>query len=525
MTMGHKPRPRLRLWPRRWRHWSLRFRMVVATVALAAIALIVANVAGVALLRSTLIHQIDTQLEHQARASAKAKTSVPRRPSGGRHLPADSRHYRYSADGTLRYASPSSDNDQPRLGDFTALKARAGGAPFTVDGTEGDWRVKVSAVAGGQQYAVYAVSLDAIQVTEETLLLVDAAVTALVLLLIALAAASVVRIGLRPLTRMERIAAEIAGGNLSRRVGDADPHTESGRLGAALNVMLARIEGAIHARSASERRLRQFLADASHELRTPLTSIKGFAQLYRRGGAPPGPDLDDAMERVEAEVDRMHLLVNDLLLLARLDEERPVARQPVDLLAVAADAVRDAHLRAPSRSLQLATFDSDSEMFDAVTVCGDEPRIRQVVNNLLTNALQHTVDGTPVTIRVGRRPAGPDSDRCPAAVVVGADLAADQLAAAVEVIDAGPGMELVDAQHVFERFYRADASRSRRHGGTGLGLAIVAAIVQAHRGRVELRTAPGAGARFRVLLPLTEAAEPDATVSAQRSGGPTPVNS
>src|SRR3954452_20250964 len=171
MTMGHKPRPRLRLWPRRWRHWSLRFRMVVATVALAAIALIVANVAGVALLRSTLIHQIDTQLEHQARASAKAKTSVPRPPRGGRHLPAESRQYRYNADGTLRYASPSSDNDQPRLGAFTALKARAGGAPFTVDGTEGDWRVKVSAVAGGQQYAVYAVSLDAIQVTEETLLL------------------------------------------------------------------------------------------------------------------------------------------------------------------------------------------------------------------------------------------------------------------------------------------------------------------------------------------------------------------
>src|SRR5206468_804475 len=181
------------------------------------------------------------------------------------------------------------------------------------------------------------------------LALINAAVSAIVLVLIALAAGMVVRVGLRPLTRMEETAAEIAGGDLSRRVADADPHTESGRLGSALNTMLSRIEAAVADRAESERRLRQFLADAAHEIRTPLTSIQGFAELYRRGGAPPGPALDEAMGRIEADVSRMRLLVNDLLLLARLDEERPLERARVDLLAVAADAVRDAHVRVPAR--------------------------------------------------------------------------------------------------------------------------------------------------------------------------------
>ena len=174
----------------------------------------------------------------------------------------------------------------------------------------------------------------------------------------------------------------------------ADPHTESGRLGTALNVML-------DARSASERRLRRFLADASHELRTPLTSIQGFAELYRRGGAPPGPALDEAMGRIEGEVSRMRLLVNDLLLLARLDEERPLDRHPVDLLAVAADTVRDAHVRVPTRFVRLAGLDDSAETFEPVTVLGDESRIRQVVTNLVANALQHTPDDCSVVVRVG----------------------------------------------------------------------------------------------------------------------------
>ncbi|NJC71703.1 HAMP domain-containing histidine kinase [Planosporangium thailandense] len=482
--------------------------MVVTTAILAAVALVIADVAGLTLLRSGLVSRVDAQLEAQARGLSRVgqrpPPGIPRTPRPSPGFGSGSRVYLYASDGTRLYASPSSTADEPRLDNVAALEARAGDRPFTVDGTEGAWRVKVVEVpsgrdATGHEYAVHAVSLHAIDVTAQTLLLVDAAVTALVIVLIAVAAGSVVRIGLRPLTSMEKIATEIAGGDLSRRVPDADPHTESGRLGTALNTMLVRIEAALADRTASERRLRQFLADASHELRTPLTSIQGFAELYRRGGAPPGPALDEAMGRIEAEVGRMRLLVNDLLLLARLDEERPLERSPVDLLAVAADAVRDAHVRVPSRFVQLAALDDTSDTFEAVTVLGDESRIRQVVTNLLANALQHTPDSASVAVRVGRATTG-GADPAPLAVV-GADLPAGVPAAAVEVSDTGPGMNAEDARHVFERLYRADASRSRRHGGAGLGLAIVAAIVQAHGGRVELYTAPGAGARFRVLLP------------------------
>jgi two-component system OmpR family sensor kinase len=268
------------------------------------------------------------------------------------------------------------------------------------------------------------------------------------------------------------------------------------------------VEAALADRTASERRLRQFLADASHELRTPLTSIQGFAELYRRGGAPPGPALDEAMGRIEAEVSRMRLLVNDLLLLARLDEERPLDRHPVDLLAVAADAVRDAHVRVPSRFVQLAALDDNHETFEPVTVSGDEPRIRQVVNNLVANALQHTPDDCAVVVRVGSAtgPAcDPDVSTVPLpAAAVGTRPPAGRPGAIVEVADAGPGMSTGQARHVFERLYRADPGHSRRQGGAGLGLAIVAAIVRAHGGRVELYTAVGAGARFRVLLPAWE---------------------
>jgi two-component system OmpR family sensor kinase len=478
--------------------------MVVTIAALAAVALIVADFAGATLLRSYLVGRLDAQLDGQAHAVARVGQFSGQLPRGLRPGPSfgnEARTYVYTGAGTRIYTSPSSSDREPDLGGFAALKAHAGTRSYTVSGAGEGWRVRVTPVRtpGGQEYVVHALSMRDVTATEDGLLLIDAAVTALVLLLIALAAASVVRIGLRPLTRMEEIATEIAGGNLSRRVTDADPHTESGRLGTALNVMLVRIEAALADRSASERRLRQFLADASHELRTPLTSIQGFAELYRRGGAPPGPALDEAMGRIEAEVGRMRLLVNDLLLLARLDEERPLERHPVDLLAVAADAVRDAHVRVPTRFVQLAGLDDAAETFEPVTVLGDEPRIRQVVTNLVANALQHTPDDCSVVVRVGAATNGSRNGGPVAAI--GGELPPEVAAAVVEVADGGPGMSVADAQHVFERLYRADPSRARRHGGAGLGLAIVASIVQAHGGRVELYTATGAGALFRVLLP------------------------
>jgi two-component system OmpR family sensor kinase len=243
-----------------------------------------------------------------------------------------------------------------------------------------------------------------------------------------------------------------------------------------------------------------------------LTSIQGFAELYRRGGTPPGPELDEAMGRIESEVGRMRLLVNDLLLLARLDEERPLARHPVDLLGVAAETVRDAHIRVPTRFVQLTALDDASDTFEPVTVIGDADRLRQVATNLVSNALQHTGDNTRIVVRVGRPVAARNGsgsthgdavagNASPPAAYIGRDLPPDMPVAVLEVADTGPGMERADAERVFERLFRTERSRDRRHGGAGLGLAIVAAIVQAHGGRVELTTAPGAGSRFRVLLP------------------------
>lgn len=480
----------------------MRGRLVATIALLAGFALVVADVGGYLLLRSYLVGRVDAQLAGQVRELTQDGRSV--RPLQ-RPIPGNNRVYVYGAgDGTLLWAAATLDapDGEPRLGSVTSLPARAGNRAFTVPGSSGDWRVRVtrvSSVADGDAFAVNAISLREVAATERRMGLIDAGVTALVLTLMAAAAASVVRVGLRPLTRMERIAAQIAAGDLSRRVTDADPHTEPGRLGMALNTMLARIEEALAYRSACEQRLRSFLADASHELRTPLTSIQGFAELYRRGGAAPGPALDDAMGRIEAEVGRMRLLVDDLLLLARLDEERPLERDPVDLLAIAADAVRDASLRAPTRIVRLAGLDDDRDAFLPVTVLGDESRLRQVLANLVANTLQHTPTHCTVVVRVGQTAGAPAGQ--PAAAV-GAEPGAGELMGVVEVADTGPGMTREHARRAFERLYRADPSRSRAHGGAGLGLAIVSAIVQSHSGRVELYTADGEGARFRVLLPL-----------------------
>ncbi len=478
---------------RPWRHWTVRARMVLVVAALAAAGILVVDAVGLTALNNYLISRIDSQL-NLARPGL-----VPREGRTGGFRPGpDFRIYAYDAGGRLVAPAGEKPDPAPSL-DF--LKAHVAGKPFTLKTPNGDWRTRVVAVdRDGATYVFAAVSLQEVEDIRNNVLIINISVTAVVLALIAAAAATVVRVGLRPLTRMEETATGIAGGGgLSQRVTDADPHTESGRLGTALNTMLDRIEAAAEDSADSERRLRRFLADAAHELRTPLTSIQGFAELYRRGGAPPGPALDEAMGCIEAEVSRMRLLVNDLLTLARLDEERPLDQHLVDLLAVAADAVRDAHVRVPTRFVQLSGLDDDSATWEPVAVLGDEPRLRQVAANLVSNALQHTPEDSKVVVRVGRVVPGLPSD--PPTATVGAELPPDQPIAAIEVNDTGPGMAVEDAERVFERLYRAEGSRSRRHGGAGLGLAIVAAIVQAHGGRVELWTAPQAGARFRVLLP------------------------
>jgi two-component system OmpR family sensor kinase len=324
---------KLRLRP--WREWTLRSRMVLAIVALAAVGLIGANAAGVLLLRSYLIKRVDQQLGGQTLIASRGVWLPPPSTEGRRAPEFGPRSVilRYTTDGTLLGGSPTG-SVVPQLGTFAEIRDRADLGPYTVDGGEGAWRVQV-VVNDLTGYAVVGVSLAEVEQTQSTLVAINAAVSGLILVGIGLASAATARIGLRPLTRMEAAATEIAGSlestgttratgqELSRRIGDADPHTESGRLGTALNTMLVRIETTMLAREASEERLRRFLADAAHELRTPLTSIQGFAELYRRGGARSGPDLDEAMGAIEAEVGRMRLLVNDVLLLARLDEERP----------------------------------------------------------------------------------------------------------------------------------------------------------------------------------------------------------
>ena len=277
---------------------------------------------------------------------------------------------------------------------------------------------------------------------------------------------------LRPLRRIEETAAAIGAGDLSRRVEPDGGTTEIGRLGGALNAMLGQIEDAFAERSASEARLRRFISDASHELRTPVAAVSAYAELFDRGARDRPDDLERSMTGIQRETRRMGLLVSDLLLLARLDQGRPLEARPLDLTAIAGEAVDAAHAMEPTRPLAL-------EAPAAVTVTGDAERLRQVIDNLLANVRAHTPATAAATVRVRH----------------------EGTAAVLEVSDAGQGMAAGEAAHVFERFFRGDPSRSRDHGGAGLGLAIVAAIVEAHGGGVAVESAPGAGTTFRVTLP------------------------
>jgi two-component system, OmpR family, sensor kinase len=490
---------------RRWKHWTLRSRLVLVVGVLAAVALVLANAAGLVLIRGYLLDRTDDQLRAMTHPSSRASPeqtikrydtgALPRRP----RLGPDQVAYLYLPDGTLDTSGgDAADAARPPIAPLAEVTPLADARePYTVTAEDGsaDWRMIAVRNDETGATAVIGLSLSEVDQTTERLFLIDAAVSLLVLALLGVGAAFVVRLGLRPLTDMERLATDISAGNLSGRVADADPHTEPGRLGLALNSMLGRIEAEVGARTAAERRMRQFLADASHELRTPLTSIRGFAELHRRGGVSPGPALD----RIESEAGRMSVLVEDMLMLARLDQQHPLARRPVDLLAVAADTIRDAHARSPGRPVALAGLSDEDDTFEPATVLGDEHALRQVATNLVANALQHTPPGARVTVRVGLIPARPPHER---SVVSGPATAGDDRLAVLEVGDDGPGITAEHASRVFERLYRADSSRFRgKGGGSGLGLSIVAAIVHGHGGWVELDSPPGGGATFRVLLP------------------------
>jgi two-component system OmpR family sensor kinase len=479
----------------------LRVQLTLAVLVLVAVSLVLISVASITVLRGSLVGRLDDQLATLARNAASAT--------------ADGQLAQSSDQGKAdRAATPSlylvaildrsgvvtgwdttglpAGQSPPRLPAYATLRAHAG-APFTAPATGegGQWRVLVEPREDGSgRLVVAAASLEEINATIARLQRIDLAVSLAVLSVLAGVGVTVVRASLRPLVEIEQTAGAIAAGQLSRRIPDLDPRTEVGRLARTLNSMLTQIEAAFVARAASEaaarrseERMRRFITDASHELRTPLTTIRGFAELYRQAGTRDPVEPDRLMRRIEDQAASMGLLVDDLLLLARLDHQRPLERRPVDLLTLAAEAVTDARARAPDRRIQLLT-DGDSGASRPPVVLGDEPRLRQVLANLMSNALTHTPAGTAVEVLAQTRRAD------------------GGLNAVIEVTDHGPGLSGEQTDRVFERFYRADPARSRSRGGSGLGLAIVAALVAAHGGTVEVDASRARGATFRILLPL-----------------------
>lgn len=483
---------------------KLRTRLVLALVLLATLGLAAFGVATYSLYQRSLIQQLDEQLAGFARpqgvrlaaqvaAGTATPTCVTTSPDGGIPQPGggDGRGGFAPGQGADAYSALYVDGalvacEQPvtfagRPAVPTELVQVADVGYATVGSAEGSgrWRVRSQATAtierpGGRRarnagdVVVVAVPMSGLHESLRRLVRIELVAGAFLIAALALGAWLILRRGLRPLEEMAESAATITGGDLSGRVEPANTGTEVGQLGLALNTMLDGIEEAFHEREATERRLRQFLADASHELRTPLTSIQGFAELFRLGG-DHDLDLPVIMRRIEQESGRMRTLVEDLFLLAELDETRPVAADPVDLTVLAADVCTDVKATAPDRQV---TLDGPGP----AVVRGDADHLRQAIANLMGNAVRHTPAGSPIEVRT-RREGG---------------------LASVSVRDHGPGLDERAITHVFDRFWQADAARVG--SGAGLGLSIVAGIAEEHQGTVTAANAEGGGAVFTITL-------------------------
>ncbi len=457
---------------------SLRARLLVG-MAVVAVVLIGAAVLIARSTEADLVARVDDQLRS---AQVPLGRFRDRGGPGPEAAPSSLFVGVVQGDTIQTYATPNftGDDPVPAIPVERVAAVADDGVPqlFTVgsDG-DGDDQFRVLADDRRGSVVVLALPLSDVDASVARLVRVEAAVMVVVLAVLGLVTWWVLRLGVRPVKRMTETAVAIADGDLSQRVPDVVPGTEAGELGEALNTMLGRIEGAFAERGRAEGRLRQFVADASHELRTPVTTIRGYAELYRTGGLRGPGELDAALRRTEEEAVRMGSLVEDLLVLARLDQGRPLQREPVDLDVLVRDAVRDARAVDPDHLVTAVAA-------GGMVVPGDADRLRQVVTNLVGNARVHTPPGTAVQVRTSR-----EGDR-----------------AVLEVADSGPGMPADVAERAFERFYRADPARSRHQGGSGLGLAIVRATVDAHGGTVTLRSAPGAGTTVRVELPASTSA-------------------
>lgn len=473
---------------------SLRLRLLLVLVPLFVAGLVVADFVTYSSLQSYLVGRTDDQLFAAHPQVAQYLSGGPGGFDGGRsqvNLPPLSWTALLDSNGNvLRSAIASSPFDRSAQNDTTHPNLPrplpmpgTGDQPdyFTVPGTGdvGQYRVLVDNEQG--DYLVVAIPYDDQQSTLDHLLLLEVGISGGVTAVLLMATWFLVRHALRPLQRMGETARGIRAGDMSRRVEPAVDSSEVGRLGLALNTMLDQLEAAFAERAASEQRLRHFVSDASHELRTPLTSMRGYAELLRRNPDMSAEDIVLAMRRIEDEANRMGILVDDLLLLARLDQGRPLERNPVDLEAMVRDAASDARVADPHRSIT-------TRVSAPLVVTGDDARLRQALGNLLRNALVHTPPATPVEVSLRR-----DGDD-----------------AVLEVVDHGQGIPPGNAERIFERFYRADPGRSRDQGGSGLGLSIAAAIVAAHGGRISVHPTPGAGgATFRIELPLPAGGEPE----------------
>ena len=462
---------------------SLRTRVMAAAALLVTLTCLVTAVLGTTLLSSYLLSRSDAQLRDFAKVASRIVQRQELQPGGDssrpQGLPTQFLVEVVGAGGQITMAGgPLGAADGPRL---SAAQLRETGTPFSATAAGGgSWRVLVQQLSGGR-HLVIASSLSDLDSTVTRLEIADAVAGAVSVVLLAGIGLPLVRASLAPLARIEATATAIAAGDLSRRIDQPAGDTEVGRLAEALDVMLASIETAYLARAdgearavGSEERMRRFVADASHELRTPLTSVRGLAEYsLQQGDAASREELLRRMALIAREADRMGRLVADLLLLARYDAGRPLDRRPVDLASLAAEAVAGARIVDPGRAITLAAA-------EPVIVDADEERLRQVIDNLIGNALQHTPPGSPVTITVTEAPGRGQ----------------------LTVADQGPGMTAEQASRVFERFYRTDGARTRARGGAGLGLAIATSLVTAHGGEITVDTAPGRGAAFHVRLPL-----------------------
>lgn len=481
--------------------WSLRNRLTLGVVLLTAIGFFSASLATQSFLKNYLLTELDSQLsvitsgtfgriqqsgiahevnegEHGDNAqnpiSKGVGTPLTRIPTSVSLTLLDAQGNVVGGIGGDLNAAPISNY---LTGLLPAEVASHGEKPFTIDAPGADFRVIARALPNNAGTVVAAQSLSDLDRTTSRLGYLFALIGLALLLLIALAARTVIKVSLRPLEDAEKTAEEIAAGNLSARMPEANPTTEVGRLVTSLNVMLARIEDAFAVRSESENKLRRFVADASHELRTPITAIRGFSELHRQGAVTGEKETTELIGRIENESMRMGSLVEDLLLLARLDQAREMKSKPVDINKVVEDAVISARAAGPEHPV---TVNSSS---DELFTLGDEVRIYQVVANLLANARAHTPIGTPITVSVTSSNAGVE----------------------ISVADKGPGLSSEDQKRIFERFYRADSSRVRTGpDGSGLGLSIVDAVMRAHGGSVSVQSTPGEGATFTLLFPRAE---------------------